>query len=569
MIKTPESFTLSMWVKPSKTDSGQGFLGKSEKNGDDLLLLGYYSNSLHAKVGSTTLNAGTRSTNWQHLVMTVSKINSTTTEIQLYQDSKLVGTRRCTGLVGDGYNGKNIILGADWDNVNGAATLPDYFTGLIDDVAFFEGILTPQEIAKVAKGVDKNAFTNVMSAKSTYTDDGRFVTSSSDDIGLKTSYTYDENKGLLTSMTSPKKVTANYTYNSYDLPESISATADGKTYGNRYTYNSKRQLSGITHNGFTYSMEYTPFGQLAKTKAGSRTLMTNTYGANNGLLNRSTYGNGDYVDYTYDNLGRLTSRKLNGTVKHQWEYDSFGRNILYKDLASGITHRYDYDPIGRVLGFRSFGNGYSMLAQYQYNKNNQISGTTYQINGKDLKSTYSYNKDGQATNMQLGDSSVFNFYDDIGRLSSTRYQASSSSPQFETKINYRTYWDLATNHTTSRVDSMNYLKNGSTVANTYYSYNSDYEIYSYTESYESGVKGNDQSYEFDKLGQLTRENNRLGNTTTLYEYDNAGNILRKKEYGYTTASTSSLGTPSKTVEYTYGDSGWKDLLTKWDGQSIT
>ena len=187
MIKTPESFTLSMWVKPSKTDSGQGFLGKSEKNGDDLLLLGYYSNSLHAKVGSTTLNAGTRSTNWQHLVMTVSKINSTTTEIQLYQDSKLVGTRRCTGLVGDGYNGKNIILGADWDNVNGTATLTDYFTGLIDDVAFFEGILTPQEIAKVAKGVDKNAFTNVMSAKSTYTDDGRFVTSSSDDNGLKTS----------------------------------------------------------------------------------------------------------------------------------------------------------------------------------------------------------------------------------------------------------------------------------------------------------------------------------------------------------------------------------------------
>ena len=115
---------------------------------------------------------------------------------------------------------------------------------------------------------------------------------------------------------------------------------------------------------------------------------------------------------------------------------------------------------------------------------------------------------------------------------------------------------------------MNYLKNGSTVANTYYSYNSDYEIYSYTESYESGVKGQYQSYEFDKLGQLTRETNRLGNTTTLYEYDNAGNILRKKEYGYTTAATSSLGAPTKTVEYTYGDSGWKDLLTKWDGWSI-
>jgi len=51
-----------------------------------------------------------------------------------------------------------------------------------------------------------------------------------------------------------------------------------------------------------------------------------------------------------------------------------------------------------------------------------------------------------------------------------------------------------------------------------------------------------------------------------WEYDNAGNILSKSEYAYTTGT---LGTAVDTVSYIYGNSNWGDLLTSYDGVSIS
>jgi len=67
---------------------------------------------------------------------------------------------------------------------------------------------------------------------------------------------------------------------------------------------------------------------------------------------------------------------------------------------------------------------------------------------------------------------------------------------------------------------------------------------------------------------LIRENNQAGNFTHTWTYDNAGNILERKEYAYTTGSLEGV-TPVNTVSYTYGDSQWGDLLTAYDGNTIT
>ena len=74
------------------------------------------------------------------------------------------------------------------------------------------------------------------------------------------------------------------------------------------------------------------------------------------------------------------------------------------------------------------------------------------------------------------------------------------------------------------------------------------------------------SYEYDALGQLTRENNVDLNQTIVYNYDNGGNIDSKEIYAYTTATNP--GTPTHTIEYTY-DSTWKDKLTNYNGTAIT
>jgi len=63
-------------------------------------------------------------------------------------------------------------------------------------------------------------------------------------------------------------------------------------------------------------------------------------------------------------------------------------------------------------------------------------------------------------------------------------------------------------------------------------------------------------YYYDSLGQVVREDNGEINKTIAYTYDQSGNILKVTEYALTSNAT--LGAATKTVNYGYGDSNWKD-----------
>ena len=71
---------------------------------------------------------------------------------------------------------------------------------------------------------------------------------------------------------------------------------------------------------------------------------------------------------------------------------------------------------------------------------------------------------------------------------------------------------------------------------------------------------------YDDVNQLIRENNTYLNKTVTYAYDVGGNLVTKKEYAYTTGT---LGAVTSTVTNTYGDSKWKDKLTKYNGTAIS
>ncbi len=63
---------------------------------------------------------------------------------------------------------------------------------------------------------------------------------------------------------------------------------------------------------------------------------------------------------------------------------------------------------------------------------------------------------------------------------------------------------------------------------------------------------------------MTRENNKTSNKTTVWSYDELGNISAKTEYAYTTGTPS---TATKTITYGYGKdskSGWNNLLVSVD-----
>ena len=70
----------------------------------------------------------------------------------------------------------------------------------------------------------------------------------------------------------------------------------------------------------------------------------------------------------------------------------------------------------------------------------------------------------------------------------------------------------------------------------------------------TGIRNENQTttrtirYTYDKLGQLTREDNPYLNKTYVYTYDNAGNRLSKKTYAYTTGTP---GNETATESYNY------------------
>ena len=85
-----------------------------------------------------------------------------------------------------------------------------------------------------------------------------------------------------------------------------------------YTYDDYWRLKKITHNGFDYEFTYDKWGNVTSTSAGGHTLSTNTYAVLNGNLTKTTYGNGGYIEYTYDNYDRITAKKGRKSIR-RWD----------------------------------------------------------------------------------------------------------------------------------------------------------------------------------------------------------------------------------------------------------
>ena len=78
-----------------------------------------------------------------------------------------------------------------------------------------------------------------------------------------------------------------------------------------------------------------------------------------------------------------------------------------------------------------------------------------------------------------------------------------------------------------------------------------------------------ESYEYDSLGQLIRENNVFEDYTKLYEYDKAGNIRYTSVMPYTSATSANIAFAEGSIlSYGYSTSSWGDLLTNFNGTAI-
>ncbi|MBE5928287.1 MAG: hypothetical protein E7267_02790 [Lachnospiraceae bacterium] len=438
------------------------------------------------------------------------------------------------------------------------------------------------------------------------------ILSETDERGAVTTYTYDAAGNELT-----RKISADgkylYSYNYYDTDKNmLMQETDASEIGYSYTYNNDKSLQIITDNGSTfetkgtvyqynsmgevtkihqsniktgyfdtalseevtytyeddsqtittdnntYTILYNPFGDVSEIKHGENSLVSYEYESNsNRIPKKVTYGNEDTIEYTYDSKNRLTNDGQGTyTYNEQGELASVEDNVnntttLYEDDKTSV---YSTDDSQLLYKYKTTDDG------FRFERHPQTDGEIVQWIAEHYQDADYANGVSQKNILFNGSNIVTHkeTTDRLGRLYQTNLIKPNNSSVLKKTFQYK---DLSGNRTTEQVSGIDYTYGNGAVYNEDYTYNNYGQIETITDS-----EGNVRRYKYDGFGQLIREDDPVKNKTILYTYSE-GNITKKQEYAYTTADA--VGTCTNEINYTYGNNNWKDLLTSYNGQTIT
>ncbi len=393
--------------------------------------------------------------------------------------------------------------------------------------------LSLDSIEKISDAVAKFALkSDTTSAE--YTASGNYMSSQTDALGNTVNYSYDESKGILLSSTDAK---GNQTSYSYDINDRVTNVSQGGISVN-YTYDSNNQLSTVTHNGTSYSLIYDALGRSKQTKIGTRLLVDNMYFAESGLLRKAAYGNGNTREYEYDRQGRVKKMIIDGVERFSYTYDSQGNLLSYTDLVANEKFTYVYDFLGRPVQVRT-SSGFKI--KLTYDEFNRASDVEF-VNGTESnKTSWVFGNDSIVTGVKYnGVEKISYTYDLLKRQ--TKKTVNTTAP-FTTSYEYK---NIDNYRTSTLIDKISY-SDGTALS---YTYDANGNILTIKDQSNNILA----SYTYDSLNQLTGAT--VGSDVYAYTYDNGGNIVSKTKNGVE-------------VAYTYGNTEWKDLLTAYNGTSIS
>ena len=427
-------------------------------------------------------------------------------------------------------------------------------------------------------------------------DTGRFRAASEDANCVTTQYGYDAGTAHLLSTTAANGTQQGYRY--YAGSDRTAFTyIDGKA-SMEYVY-TQGQISDLIRKAYLgttgfwqhYLLGYDVFGNMTRVQVCASsaeregytapiTLASYTYegNVNNGRLSRMTYGNGDYVDYTYDAFDRQRTAAYNDGTTYHYDYSS--DNALTRQYAtdgSGITEQYSYqyDSLGRLIHSRQSTADGSLIqvTQHMYDNANRLTSQSWQFGTGLYHQQYSYTgvkadgaTDGSVdgtisaiTTTVPGRSAITSKYEynDLRQLEKKTVTVPDQNGT-QTKVYDRTY----TYAVIAEDDGCNRM--GTRLASTGYTFGSSSRGFTYTYDDAGNIKSvmaSDSAgmlYDYDGLGQLVKETP-IGLTmyAVTYAYDTAGNIR----------SITRGGTTLKSFGYT--NPSWPDLLTSVTANGTT
>ena len=454
-----------------------------------------------------------------------------------------------------------------------------------------------QPTRTVSRGEDDGT---KMTVKYTYTTSERIFgarISEEDAAGVKIYYYYDQNDGrLLAEVNYDSGVGTAYSYDSLDrlvkvcpayyLSSTEYITDVGLPIDDNivyYEYNSENMLEYIVTDSTEYRFVYDSFGNSDEIYAGDNLLASYEYYPKNGNLKAVYYGtpngNGVYpfaVNYEYNMLDLISeicyTKNGNKTLAYSYFYDEEGNISEIIDRISGEGRIYTYDTAGRLSSIVSYSSSdmeADLSEQYFYNDQNQISLISYMYDFGNTElnylRSYTYLGSGNVGEVRLNildkTSTISYLYDGLERLI-----GKNSAYKFGTANTFRIseVFEYKANGTgtTNRIESFTSTVNNSLSTEYDFTYDDEENITSIT------YNGKEIEYFYDGLGQIVRENNQHLGYTYIYEYDNAGNITSTKRYNYQSGSADPIGVYLEET-YGYSDGAWGDLLTSYNGETIT
>ena len=254
------------------------------------------------------------------------------------------------------------------------------------------------------------------------------------------------------------------------------------------------------------------------------------------------------MQYSYDKFDRTTKEQYNN-VTYEYAYDASGQ-LAKQTSTAGEEYNYEYDSLGRLIRSNEYNDGtFEQRTEHIYDASNRLTKQSWYNAGGATTMSYAYSTTtGLLTSLNanlVGTSiPVAYTYQGANQLRSKAIgSVMTKAYNFGTSSGYRT----------ALPNFVNYRDpDGNLIYGDYCVYDGNGRIVSIADS------GNTSSvratYGYDEQGQLTSA--AVGGTRYAYTYDTAGNLITKTDGG-------------TSHSYTYGNGAWRDLLTAYDGKSIT
>ena len=395
----------------------------------------------------------------------------------------------------------------------------------------------------------------------------------------------DISTGNVSSVILPNDHIINYSYNINEgYLNEINTTVDNKINKNSIS-KTGNYLESYNHNNITYQFNYDNKGYLENVSYGNNDLVYYYYNHTiNEKMIRTNFINESYYDETYDKFNRLIkledvdfgtisytySSKLvdeldtdqttianpndklrkveigDKTTKYYYDLHDYSTNYDYssaekydniygnltKEVNTDYTSTYGYDSLNRIKCtnlIQSINNNVEISNSTTYNysdteiyRNDNISkiylGTNIKYNSG-LDETYDYTLDYD-----------FDYLNRMTKTSLKRGIDLSGVEKFEKEYSYCSGTYLTSNY----INTVNYKLNDELFDKEEITYNNLKCI--------SSIKYNNDdnktiNYIYDNIGRLIKEENKILNIITVYEYDYGGNIISKKSCPYTTSNT--------------------------------